>query len=128
MIDPSLMKYLSDGAATELRHWESLFASKGWKQLQTVLEGNFEAAKHKAIHAQSWEENRVAYGAMDALRFVFNAPDMVETNFTTIAEEAREAAIAQEESEEEAVLKITAYITTLIMNYIYTGAFSKEET
>lgn len=53
---------------------------------------------------------------------------IIDRLLRTLIERCRALSLVIEESEEEAVLKITAYITTLIMNYIYTGAFSKEET
>jgi hypothetical protein len=65
MIDPSLIRFLPDDAATELRNWENLFAGKGWKQLQNLMEQNFESAKNAALGAKTWEDNRLAVGHMD---------------------------------------------------------------
>ncbi len=104
MIDPSLIKYLPDTAQEELRKWESLFANKGWKQLEKFLEQRFELTKEAALSANTWEDNRKAVGALDALRFVFNLPSILETEFTNVAEqskESQEVAVEDEESEYE---------------------------
>jgi hypothetical protein len=101
MIDPSLLKFLPDEAQAELRNWENLFAGKGWKQLQVSLEQNFESAKAAALSAKTWEDNRVATGYMDAIKFVFNLPDIIEQQYTGLAEQGVEA--ANDEAEDEAL-------------------------
>lgn len=44
----------------------------------------------------------------------------------TLIERCRDLGLVVEEPQDEAVIKITTYVTALIMNYIYTGGFSKE--
>jgi len=100
MIDPSLIKFLPDAAQVELRNWENLMASKGWKQLQGLLEQNFESAKNAALGAQSWEENRLAMGHMEATKFVFNLADALEQQYTGLAEQFKEEQAVEEADEE----------------------------
>jgi hypothetical protein len=104
MIDPSLIKHLPDTAQEELRKWESLFANKGWKQFERFLEQRFELTKEAALAANTWEDNRKAVGALDTLKFVFNLPSILESEFTSLAEQNKEAedvAVEDEESEYE---------------------------
>jgi hypothetical protein len=97
MIDPSLIKHLPDAAQVELRNWENLFAGKGWSQLKNLVEQNFEAAKNSALSASTWEENRLAVGHMNAMKFVFNIADVVEQQYTSLAEQV----ISDEEEKAE---------------------------
>lgn len=99
MIDVSLIKYLPDAAQAELRNWESLFASKGWKQLQNVLEARFEQVKNQALYAKAWEDNRVAIGQMDALASVNNLQDRLINDYEALA---REVQLQQQEAAESA--------------------------
>ena len=100
MIDASLIKFLPDSAQVELRNWENLFESAGWKQLQKVLEESFESAQTAALDATTWEDNRVAVGTMRSLKLLFNMPSLVENQFTSRANEAATTLEEEVESRE----------------------------
>jgi membrane-bound lytic murein transglycosylase MltF len=104
MIDPSLIKHLPDSAQEELRLWESLFANRGWKQLEKLIDARFNMTKEVALAANTWEDNRKAVGALDTYKFIYNLPSILENEFTAMAEQAAEAeqeAVEDEELEYE---------------------------
>lgn len=51
---------------------------------------------------------------------------IIDDLLKTLAERCRDLDLVIGEPEDVAILKISTYITALIMNYIYTGGFSKE--
>ena len=100
MIDPSLIKFLPETAQEELRHWETLFSSQGWTQLQAILEESYTATKNTAIDATTWEDNRVAVGNLQALKSVFNMPILIENQYTAMAQDVQDAKTQEAEDRE----------------------------
>jgi len=52
---------------------------------------------------------------------------IIDDLLITIDERCRDLRLVTLDSESVTTLKISAYITTLVMNYIYTGQFRKEK-
>jgi hypothetical protein len=62
MIQPDLIKHLSDAQQTELREYEALFESPAWKKFQEAVEQRTEMHQQAALAANAWAENRLAMG------------------------------------------------------------------
>ena len=92
MIDPSMMKYLTPHQAERMRAFEQMFSSEGWKFLLAEFEGQYEAAKLRALGADNWAANRIATGQMGILGSILQLQDTFASEFENAANEGRAAA------------------------------------
>ena len=101
MIDPKLLKLLSAEQQTELREFEKLFESAGWKMLKSQIELGHQASITRLINAETWADNRFQKGAAAAYNDVLGAEERVATKFEAVAQQILED---QRQADEDAEL------------------------
>lgn len=100
MIDPSLMKFLPPPQAEQMRAFEQLFSSDGWRLLTEVLEEQHGAAHSRFMNAATWADNRVEYGTLNVLTELLQFEQRCEQNFQQIAEHLQREAEQKKVDEE----------------------------
>lgn len=100
MIDPSLMKHLPPQQAEQMRAFEQMFSSEGWKYVEELLKGQLNAAHDRFLKAATWADNRVQFGVIDVLTQLLNFEAQCENDFTQIAESFRAEAEQRKIDEE----------------------------
>ena len=77
---------------------ESVFGSEGWKWIQAWAQANADNKAARQLNAQSWEQNRVEYGARFAYLHLLGLEQEVDNEYLAFIEE-RKAALAQESAD-----------------------------
>lgn len=101
MLDLNNLQHLSDQDKARYMMLERLFAQPGWDYVVRLATQDFEAAKHRVLTANTWDANRVAFGAMNAFYVIINLREQIEAEFETIAAKAKAEKTEQEEEEFE---------------------------
>ena len=100
MIDPSLMKHLPPQQAEQMRAFEQMFSSDGWRLMKEILGEQHQAAQSRFMNATTWADNRVQYGILDVLTQLLAFEQRCEHDFTQVAEamkaEAEQKAVDEE--------------------------------
>ena len=100
MIEASLIKFLSAQEQTDMRMFEKLFESDGWKELSRHIAQGHEDSITRLINADNWADNRFQKGAATAYLDILNAPERVSGKYTANAIQNKET-IAQEAMDAE---------------------------
>lgn len=101
MLDLNDLQYLPDTEKSRYMMMERLFANPGWDYVMQLAQSDFDAAKARVISAQTWDQNRVAFGAMQAFYSLLNLRDQIEAEFEQLAAKAKAEKVEQEEDDFE---------------------------
>jgi len=88
-----VLKWLPDAEKPRVAALEDMFGSPGWRIIQEWANDAKEAAVMRAANAQSWADNRIAYGQVLVYDDVVNMAERIMLEYATYADEAR---VAQE--------------------------------
>lgn len=100
-MDQEQLSYLTDQQKERWQILENLFAHPGWNLIVQFLEIEAENQNIRAANAASWDENRLAVGARAAYAQLAKLAESTEHEFALLAEQAREAALAEDEGDFE---------------------------
>lgn len=100
MIDPGLLKFLSDGEQEILRAYEKMFEGQGWQMLLSSFEDQYRKAKHDVLMADSWADNRKAFGRAQVLEKLVVLPEDFAKEFELLALSRKEERQEREEEDE----------------------------
>jgi hypothetical protein len=100
MLTQEQIKLLSPEQATNLREFESLFESAGWKFFIEEVTAEVEATQFMALNAGDWPENRIQTGRLRVLSGLLNYEQQKVAEFLAQYEETM-ATVTDEELEAE---------------------------
>ena len=90
MIDPGLLKFLTNTEQEALRDFEILFESRGWKRIRTLIEDQLVVTKNELILAPDWSYNRMAFGRLQILERLVGLQEILAQEFDLKAREREE--------------------------------------
>lgn len=85
MIDPQLIKYLSDEQASTLRVVEKFFDSEGWNLFVEQTETAREQCQNDELHAPTWEYVMLQRGKRTVYDDILNLPAATVNEFEQLA-------------------------------------------
>lgn len=100
-MDQDILVWLTDEQKENARAAEELFGSKGWETILTYLKLREQVEQQRALHAASWDVNRLATGAMAVFSELQNLPQAIEAELTALALQNRDSAVMEAESRYE---------------------------
>ena len=101
MIDPGLLKFLSNAEQEALRDFEILFESRGWKRILTLIREQLDTTQKEVLLAADWASNRMAFGRLQILERLTGIQEYLSQEFDLKARERQEEE-AQREIDSEA--------------------------
>jgi hypothetical protein len=99
-LDNEQLNSLSAPERERYMELERLFASKGWKIVQTMAKSNAEGAFALGANASSWAQNREAFGNRTCWMTILNLEESTQQLFESKAVAAAQAAEIVRISEE----------------------------
>lgn len=90
MIDPGLLKFLSNAEQEALRDFEILFESRGWKRIRALIEEQLKTTQNELMLASDWASNRMAFGRLQILDRLIGIQEYLSQEFDLKARERQE--------------------------------------
>jgi hypothetical protein len=84
-MDQTELKHLSPDEAAEYADMQQLFSSPGWQRVIKAAKEDEEQLRSRVVHAKTWDENRLAYGAWAATGRLLRLEDETEKEFAMYA-------------------------------------------
>lgn len=100
-MDQELHVWLTDEQKENARAAEELFGSKGWDTILSYLKLREQVEQQRALHATSWDVNRLATGAMAVFSELQNLPQSIDAELTALALQNRDASVTETEARYE---------------------------
>ena len=100
-MDQDILVWLTDEQKEQARAAEELFGSNGWETILKYLKLREQVEQQRALHATSWDVNRLATGAMAVFSELQNLPQAIEAELTALALQNRDSAVMEVESRYE---------------------------
>ena len=100
-MDQDVLVWLTDEQKETARAAEELFGSKGWETILNYLKIREQVEQQRALHATSWDVNRLATGAMAVFSELQNLPQSIDAELTALALQNRDSAVMEVESRYE---------------------------
>lgn len=100
-MEQDVLAWLTDEQKGQARAAEELFGSKGWETVLAYLKVREQVEQQRALHATSWDVNRLATGAMAVFSELQSLPQAIEAELTALALQNRDAAIVSTEERYE---------------------------
>jgi hypothetical protein len=85
------LQHLSDQDKQNYMNLCRMFESEGWKLVKKWAQLNADDSFKRIAWANTWEENRKAFGAHQAFVSMLNIEDATELDYRVMADEARGA-------------------------------------
>ena len=85
MLDMIELQNLTDEQQQRYMSLERLMESDGWPLIAEWAAAEAEAAKQRALNAQTWEENRIAVGQLFVFEQVAQLDEGIENEFRQLA-------------------------------------------
>lgn len=102
MLDQSILKYLTAEEAAKARAFEVLFGSEGWKAFMEVIKNQYGLAEQQVMRANTWADNRVAFGRLTSFGDILLFEEQIEKEFENqVAQRRAEAEQKEMEAELE---------------------------
>lgn len=93
--------YLDNAAQTAYMAFTRRFESEDWKTMVEWAEERASAAGLRQLNATTWDQANIARGSRQAFQEIVNLENDVENQFITLVAQAKEAQIAEDETEHE---------------------------
>lgn len=90
-LDLNALKHLTDAQKESYMKAEKFFASEFWPWLQTWAKANAAQQLDRVINAETWEFNRLAYGARFAYDTMANLENITNYEFEQLAQASLDA-------------------------------------
>ncbi len=100
-MDQQLLNSLTDAQKSRFARLERLFKSEGWKDVMAWAALNSEDQKQRQLHAPTWEQNRLAYGAWLAFDMLASLEETTLKEFEALAVQQHEQRLTEDEERHE---------------------------